>query len=391
MKKIVLFLTMLVGTFAANAAVLSFDKANYEVVAGGTVVIPIQITFDASEAGKYKNIECKYTLSNADFTLTELSTAKEQLLSGSGIAYTTKIAGATLGVIGENPSSMINCVSGVLFYLTVSADDALSAGDECTLSIKDALGGDASYVETNFTSDISTKITVVDYVTIDENADFTPVATTKDVHLIRSFEAGKFYTLVLPFAANATKLAAAFGTAPTIYTFDGVSVDNDHVSEITFAFKTSAGMAANRPYIIKINQDCENPVFAGVTIKVGTTEQAITEEEYTFADVVFKGTYTPGTVIPAGGLYVKSDNAKLYASQGATKMKGTRAYIDISALGVTSVKAFTLNLDGEETGIESLDSDVQAQGWYDMNGRKLSVKPSTKGVYISNGKKVVVK
>ena len=391
MKKIVLFLTMLVGTFAANAAVLSFDKANYEVVAGGTVVIPIQITFDASEAGKYKNIECKYTLSNADFTLTELSTAKEQLLSGSGIAYTTKIAGATLGVIGENPSSMINCVSGVLFYLTVSADEALSAGDECTLSIKDALGGDASYVETNFTSDISTKITVVDYVTIDENADFTPVEIQKDVHLIRSFEAGKFYTLVLPFAVAKAALAPAFGTAPTIYNLSGVSIDSDEVNEITFNFQTAALIKANTPYIIKINQDCVNPVFADAKIKTGATNVIVSEDEYLGADVVFKGTYTPGTVIPAGGLYVKSDNAKLYASQGATKMKGTRAYIDISELGVTSVKAFTLNLDGEETGIESLDSDVQAQGWYDMNGRKLSVKPSTKGVYISNGKKVVVK
>ena len=29
--------------------------------------------------------------------------------------------------------------------------------------------------------------------------------------------------------------------------------------------------------------------------------------------------------------------------------------------------------------------------WYDLNGRKLNAKPTTKGVYIQNGKKVVIK
>jgi hypothetical protein len=29
--------------------------------------------------------------------------------------------------------------------------------------------------------------------------------------------------------------------------------------------------------------------------------------------------------------------------------------------------------------------------WYDLNGRKLDGKPTKKGVYIQNGKKVVVK
>ena len=44
------------------------------------------------------------------------------------------------------------------------------------------------------------------------------------------------------------------------------------------------------------------------------------------------------------------------------------------------------------TGIETIDCEPLTQNqWYDMQGRKLEGKPARKGVYISNGKKVVVK
>jgi hypothetical protein len=73
-------------------------------------------------------------------------------------------------------------------------------------------------------------------------------------------------------------------------------------------------------------------------------------------------------------------------------MKGTRAYIDITELGATfDVKNCVLALDGQETAIDAIDADLKAEGWFDLNGRKLAEKPATKGVYINNGKKVVVK
>ncbi len=44
------------------------------------------------------------------------------------------------------------------------------------------------------------------------------------------------------------------------------------------------------------------------------------------------------------------------------------------------------------TGIETINPEPQTLNqWYDMQGRKLEGKPARKGVYISNGKKVVVK
>lgn len=51
---------------------------------------------------------------------------------------------------------------------------------------------------------------------------------------------------------------------------------------------------------------------------------------------------------------------------------------------------------GETTAIGTLDTqtgelDFEGGGWYDMSGRRLNGKPSQKGMYINNGKKVIVK
>ena len=62
------------------------------------------------------------------------------------------------------------------------------------------------------------------------------------------------------------------------------------------------------------------------------------------------------------------------------------------------VRAFVLNF-GEEvetTGIVSIENgkwiiDNGAGAWYSLDGRKLDGKPTKKGVYINNGKKVVIK
>jgi len=48
----------------------------------------------------------------------------------------------------------------------------------------------------------------------------------------------------------------------------------------------------------------------------------------------------------------------------------------------------TLSVDN---GQWTIDNYAGADDWYDLQGRKLSGKPSKKGLYINNGKKVIVK
>ncbi len=65
-------------------------------------------------------------------------------------------------------------------------------------------------------------------------------------------------------------------------------------------------------------------------------------------------------------------------------------------------RAFVLNIDDEETtGIRSLTPERNGaeafprEGldgvWYTLDGRRLFVKPTQKGIYISNGRKAVIK
>lgn len=393
MKKILLLIAMFAGFTAAKADnKIYFEKTSYDVVKGGSVIIPVCFQCD-NVAGGVKAIQCNWALT-PETGASGLTNNVDALAKADG-RYTGTVvaafAGSVLGYAFGSANPLIGDDGPLWLVKFDAADDAEGS---YTFSLSDAwvnIGGtQIDCVPAN----AQVTINIVDYVTIDENEAFTPFEITKDVHLIRSFEAGKYYTICLPFAVNATALTAAFGTKPTLYKFNGVSLDSDELNKITLDFASSALIAANTPYIMLSNVTIDNPVFAGAKVKAVTNNitTSATEEEYVGADVYFKGTYTPGTVVPAGALYLKSDDAKLYVSQGGTKMKGTRAYIDITELGATfDVKNCVLALDGQETAIDAIDADLKAEGWFDLNGRKLAEKPATKGVYISNGKKVVVK
>ena len=44
------------------------------------------------------------------------------------------------------------------------------------------------------------------------------------------------------------------------------------------------------------------------------------------------------------------------------------------------------------TGIDKLaKEDAAADEWYDLGGRRLGAQPATKGIYVRNGKKVIIK
>jgi hypothetical protein len=45
----------------------------------------------------------------------------------------------------------------------------------------------------------------------------------------------------------------------------------------------------------------------------------------------------------------------------------------------------------ESTGIETVNAQSDADVWYTLNGHKLAGKPTQKGVYIHNNKKVIIK
>ena len=88
-------------------------------------------------------------------------------------------------------------------------------------------------------------------------------------------------------------------------------------------------------------------------------------------------------------LYYPGANSVIGALRSYFQLNGITAGNPATGSGV---KAFVLNF-GEDnaTSIQNHNLNVNLNDgeWYDLDGRKLSGKPSQKGIYINNGRKVL--
>ena len=171
-------------------------------------------------------------------------------------------------------------------------------------------------------------------------------------------------------------------------------------------FTEAEEIEAGKPYIVKWeDEDLENitdPVFSGVTIS-STTPTAITFAE---EKVQFIGTYSymEYTDENKNVLLLGSDSNLFYPDgDEPTTVGAFRAYfqlLDGLKAGepdqTGGIKNFVLNFGDGETAIEEIVNGKSSNGkslgaWYDLSGRKLSGKPTQKGIYINNGKKMMKK
>ena len=108
-------------------------------------------------------------------------------------------------------------------------------------------------------------------------------------------------------------------------------------------------------------------------------------------------------VAPAGGLEVQLGEVYLlyndvfYLSQAGTLPEG-RAYLPASVLSSTGKSRVALSRGmgdstGDTTGISELAPQATplSDAWFSLDGRRLGTAPAQNGVYIHNGKKVVIK
>ena len=105
------------------------------------------------------------------------------------------------------------------------------------------------------------------------------------------------------------------------------------------------------------------------------------------------GNLKGGTVVPANSLFL--NNNKFYYSVGKTKCKAFRAWFwfkDLLSDVATSSSRITFQVDdGSTTGINDVRSkkeDIRCDV-YDLQGRR--IENPTKGLYIRNGRKEVIK
>ena len=164
--------------------------------------------------------------------------------------------------------------------------------------------------------------------------------------------------------------------AAELYTIESVNGDQAVLSD------RSDAMPSNTPMLV-YNKSNETKVI--LLIPCAEPDMAITVAPE------FQGTLT-GTTIAASteGQTNYAFNGKAFVFvKNAIEVGPNKAWLSVNT-GVPSAR-ITLVFD-DATGVGSIENGkLTIDNWYDLNGRKLQGMPTKKGIYILNGKKVVVK
>jgi hypothetical protein len=196
-------------------------------------------------------------------------------------------------------------------------------------------------------------------------------------------------TICLPF--NLT-LAGSPLDGATAKTLSAATMTGTHV-DLTFG-DDATELVAGTPYIIKwaSGEDIYEPVFNGVTLSA--TEPVTMNFDNNH--IQFIGYYDAFNITAADEdiFYMTADD-QLKSTAIDRTLKSCRAYFHFTANNGNSVKALTFSLNfGDEDGIKDLSKRNQESAtdhWYDLEGRQIEQLPIHKGIYIKDGKKVVIK
>ena len=104
----------------------------------------------------------------------------------------------------------------------------------------------------------------------------------------------------------------------------------------------------------------------------------------------FKGTATNLTVTADNAYYVLVENEFLRSTAGT--LAAGNCYIELPADSwLAGARSFRMAIVGDVTGVNATLSAAPADGqWYGLNGVRIAT-PSVKGIYIHNGKKIVIR
>ena len=229
---------------------------------------------------------------------------------------------------------------------------------------------------------------------------------------------GNWNTLCLPFSLTEEQIAASPLAGATIKTMDntagGTRLDRGS-GTLTLKFNTVDAIEAGKPYIIKWDGDgtnnIVNPTFSGVTIS-STTPTAVESRDW---NVTFVGQYSPFSIVNSGAtgdnegnkneILLMTKGNKIGYSKNPRTLKCFRChfYVPTSSgeftarnIEVDFGEARNIEVDfgeGEATSVASMEDgrSKMEDVYYTLDGRKLEGKPTAKGMYIVNGRKVIIK
>ena len=180
---------------------------------------------------------------------------------------------------------------------------------------------------------------------------------------------------------------------------DASSMSNEAlVAELDSGWEIVSGNVVPKKNNTVVLSDITNPVFSGVTVS-STEPTAIT-----FEGGCFVGNYSPFSVVASGAtkpdegnineiIFLGADSQLGYAAEPRT-LRPFRAHFEVTS--GQNVKGYRISFGEEDpTAIENsklINSNFKnSDTWFSLDGIKLQGKPTRKGIYIHNGKRIVVK
>lgn len=229
--------------------------------------------------------------------------------------------------------------------------------------------------------------------TLDETKTDNVIETYENanVTLQRTLSKDYWNTFCVPFALDAEQVTQYFGEGTQLRTYEGYCNNN-----IVY-FATVDNIEAGKPYIMKPgNAVVQNPTFEGVSmVATGLDKKGNPQAVGDASTVQMKGIYNQ--------IELKADQTELFLGDNdlfyyplddidARTIGGLRAYFIVPQ--GTDIKKLRANLDGTPTSLGTIfDTEESNAPVYNLQGQCVgnSLRALKSGIYIQNGKKVVVK
>ena len=266
-----------------------------------------------------------------------------------------------------------------------------------------------------FSRNVTLKSNEKNNSTISDYAGKTVQATIEGMTF---YHDGSWNTICLPFALSEEQLADEECPlhGAVIKQLEDASFAN---GTLTLSFSENlTATEAGKTYIVKWEQgdNVTDPVFKNVTITDGSSasmptiiakdKDGKTTEDYEniYFGIVVWGSYNPTVITDDFGLtnqllYMGADNTLYFPSVPMT-IDAFRGFFHLYGITLTDLaqgdNSIMLNF-GEETTTTGISTTNYTNftnfnsDWYSLDGRRLNSKPTLKGVYIHDGKKVVIK
>lgn len=341
--------------------------------------------YAGNSAGNYESIQLRTNNNNSGI----VSTTSGGRISKVTVAWNSNtVEGRELDIYGSNaPYSSAADVYNTSKYGTKLGSIVCGTSTELTIVGDYAYVGVRSNSGAMYLDEIDFTWEQPEYdgycsvtptkVTLDETEGYTGTQDYAIVKLNRTVKANTWSTFTVPFDIPAAQI-------PDIITIKKLESSSLNGEYVTLNFTSAESIEAGVPYMMKSPVEISNIKVYGVDV-----DSELNDIKTTYA--VMKGNMAQMNV-PEDAFFI-SNNTWYQATSNTAHMKAFRAYIELTELAQNAgARGFEMNIDGEVTRIDAVSQSGNAQfngTAYDLQGRR--VEKPVRGLYIINGKKVLVK